>query len=252
MNSTLNSTLNLDMQNSLHHMQNTSNGGALMMLDQDLSQNIFENIQPVKFDEFTSEMPCSQPFESRFQNNFSGCETMGTSGCSSFQDTNSDSQQLNNSTSAYDAAPEYIQQLLTKLTPDEQQILYRLDFYCFDQAGCRMLQQMIQDGVEKGPDQPAVTMPQPPSPSRKAFLQCLVHFMLPIISDVMVNQFGNYLCQRIMEVTDSSCMEKIVNQIIYDLVPISLNIHGTRVIQILIERLSNGILESINGQVKVI
>lgn len=42
----------------------------------------------------------------------------------------------------------------------------------------------------------------PPSPHKKAFLDCLIHFMLPLASDVMVNQFGNYLCQRIMEVAD--------------------------------------------------
>lgn len=69
--------------------------------------------------------------------------------------------------------------------------------------------------------------------------------MLPIASDVMVNQFGNYLCQRIMEVADSNGLETLVNQISYDLVAISLNIHGTRVIQILIERLSRGILDGI-------
>ena len=33
-----------------------------------------------------------------------------------------------------------------------------------------------------------------------------------------------------MELAESRGLEKIVNQIIYDLVPISLNIHGTRVI----------------------
>ena len=61
----------------------------------------------------------------------------------------------------------------------------------------------------------------------------------------MVNQFGNYLCQRIMEEADSEDMEKIVETIQYDLVTVSLNIHGTRVIQILIERLSRGILDNI-------
>lgn len=92
----------------------------------------------------------------------------------------------------------------------------------------------------------------PQSPQRKAFLECLIHFMLPIASDVMVNQFGNYLCQRIMEVADPSGLESLVNQISYDLVPISLNIHGTRVIQILIERLSLGILDGIHSNIRVI
>lgn len=71
--------------------------------------------------------------------------------------------------------------------------------------------------------------------------------MLPIASDVMVNQFGNYLCQRIMEVADANGLESLVNQISYDIVGISLNIHGTRVIQILIERLSMGILQGIQS-----
>ena len=54
--------------------------------------------------------------------------------------------------------------------------------------------------------------------------------MLPIASDVMVNQFGNYLCQRVMEVADPSGLESLVNQISYDIVAVSLNIHGTMVI----------------------
>lgn len=106
-----------------------------------------------------------------------------------------------------------------------------------------MLQQMIQDGDNSG-------MPQ--SPQRKAFLECLIYFMLPIASDVMVNQFGNYLCQRIMEVAEPNGLESLVNQISYDIVGISLNIHGTRVIQILIERLSKGILDGVQNQFKVI
>ncbi len=29
---------------------------------------------------------------------------------------------------------------------------------------------------------------------RLAFRKCLIYFMLPILADVMINQFGNYLC----------------------------------------------------------
>jgi hypothetical protein len=60
------------------------------------------------------------------------------------------------------------------------------------------------------------------------FLRCLIHCMLPIISDVMVNQFGNYLCQKIIEVADTHLIAVLVNQLHHDLVDISLNIHGTR------------------------
>ena len=129
------------------------------------------------------------------------------------------------------------------LTLDEREILRKLDYYCFDQAGCRMLQQMIQDQVTEGSStqkpHSQKTLQQPKSLQRRAFTKCLIHYVRPIITDVMVNQFGNYLCQRIMEEADSYDMEKIVETIQYDLVNVSLNIHGTRVIQILIERLSN-------------
>ena len=92
----------------------------------------------------------------------------------------------------------------------------------------------------------------PPSPHKKAFLDCLIHFMLPLASDVMINQFGNYLCQRIMEVADAASVESLVTHIQNDIVQISLNIHGTRVIQILIERLAKGILEGVHSQIHIV
>lgn len=55
-----------------------------------------------------------------------------------------------------------------------------------------------------------------------------------------------------MELADPNGLETLVDQICYDLVGISLNIHGTRVIQILIERLSKGILDGIQSNIKVL
>lgn len=74
----------------------------------------------------------------------------------------------------------------------------------------------------------------------------------PIVTEVMVNQFGNYLCQRIMEEADSFDMKKLVDTVGEQIVTISLDIHGTRVIQILIERLSAGILANIQRQEHII
>lgn len=68
------------------------------------------------------------------------------------------------------------------------------------------------------------------SPKRVAFTKCLVHMIRPIVADVMVNQFGNYLCQRIMEEADSYDMNKLVDTVGDQMVQISLDIHGTRVI----------------------
>lgn len=35
-----------------------------------------------------------------------------------------------------------------------------------------------------------------------AFYKCLTHQILPLISEVIINQFGNYLCQKIIECAD--------------------------------------------------
>ena len=62
--------------------------------------------------------------------------------------------------------------------------------------------------------------------------------MLPILPSVMVNQFGNYLCQKIIEMADPETLNKIVMSTLGQIVDISLNIHGTRAIQTLIDRLA--------------
>jgi hypothetical protein len=54
--------------------------------------------------------------------------------------------------------------------------------------------------------------------------------MLPILPSVMTNQFGNYLCQKIIEMADSDALHKIVMSVLGQIVDISLNIHGTRAI----------------------
>ena len=61
-------------------------------------------------------------------------------------------------------------------------------------------------------------------------MQCLVHFMLPILASVMDNQFGNYLCQKVIEVADPATLGLIVKQILDSVVDISLNLHGTRAV----------------------
>lgn len=125
-----------------------------------------------------------------------------------------------------------IQEMIASLSQQEQQVLYNLDFDCFDQGGCRMLQQMIQTAMN-GTNQDGEC----------AFLQCLVQCMLPIIPAVMDNQFGNYLCQKIIEVADPQTINLIVNRIIGNIVEISLNLHGTRAIQTLVDRLALRIVE---------
>jgi len=54
--------------------------------------------------------------------------------------------------------------------------------------------------------------------------------MLPILASVMDNQFGNYLCQKVIEVAEPCTLALIVKQILGCVVDISLNLHGTRAV----------------------
>jgi hypothetical protein len=50
-----------------------------------------------------------------------------------------------------------------------------------------------------------------------------------------------------MEESDPQDIQMIVNHINIQIINVSLNIHGTRVIQILVERLSKNIINNINS-----
>lgn len=54
-----------------------------------------------------------------------------------------------------------------------------------------------------------------------------------------VDPFGNYLCQKLLEYCGDEQRTVIVETVAADLVQISLNMHGTRAVQKLIEFMSN-------------
>lgn len=54
----------------------------------------------------------------------------------------------------------------------------------------------------------------------------------------VVDPFGNYLCQKLLEHCDDQRRLKIVQSVAPDLVNISLNMHGTRAVQKMIEYLT--------------
>eukprot|EP00923_Selenidium_pygospionis_P051300 GHVN01089087.1.p1 GENE.GHVN01089087.1~~GHVN01089087.1.p1 ORF type:complete len:1142 (+),score=297.12 GHVN01089087.1:294-3719(+) len=88
-----------------------------------------------------------------------------------------------------------------------------------DQAGCRALQQKLHE--------------RSPEHVEAIFNECLSH-----ITDLMSDPFGNYLCQKIMEVSDPTQLGAIVDKVGASLVKVSLNMHGTRAVQKMIEKLS--------------
>lgn len=53
-----------------------------------------------------------------------------------------------------------------------------------------------------------------------------------------LDPFGNYLCQKLMEHCTDAQRTMIVEQVAEDVVNISLNMHGTRAVQKMIEFLS--------------
>ncbi|OLY80463.1 Pumilio domain-containing protein [Smittium mucronatum] len=95
----------------------------------------------------------------------------------------------------------------------------RLYNVCKDQYGCRYLQKQLEEGSEKQ--------------IKMIFIEITPHF-----SKLMVDPFGNYLCQKLFEHCNESQRTMILKMISKDLVSISLNIHGTRAAQKLIDLLS--------------
>ncbi|KAK7331707.1 hypothetical protein VNO80_28444 [Phaseolus coccineus] len=90
-----------------------------------------------------------------------------------------------------------------------------------DQHGCRFLQRMFDEGT--------------PEDVQVIFSEIIDH-----VVELMMNPFGNYLMQKLLDVCDEEQRMHIilvVTQEIGQLVRISLNTHGTRVVQKLIETL---------------
>ncbi|CEL94202.1 unnamed protein product [Vitrella brassicaformis CCMP3155] len=84
-----------------------------------------------------------------------------------------------------------------------------------DQSGCRMLQKKLDES---------------PTVFNGIFEEILEN-----IVELMTDPFGNYLCQKLMEVCSQSQLTMIIDAVAADLVKISLNMHGTRAVQKLIE-----------------
>ncbi|KAJ1733960.1 hypothetical protein LPJ61_001315 [Coemansia biformis] len=106
---------------------------------------------------------------------------------------------------------------------------------CKDQHGCRYLQKKLEDGQE--------------SHVHMIFTEVLPHFSL-----LMTDPFGNYLCQKLLEHCSEAQRTQIVTVAAPDLVSVSLNMHGTRAVQKMIDLLSNqeqidAIIEALRGYV---
>lgn len=90
-----------------------------------------------------------------------------------------------------------------------------------DQHGCRFLQRMFEEGTRKD-------------------VQIIFNEIIDHVVELMTNPFGNYLVQKLFDVCNDEQRTLIVRTVTQEpgeLVKISLNSHGTRSVQKLIETL---------------
>ncbi|GAA5992489.1 hypothetical protein JCM5350_003493 [Sporobolomyces pararoseus] len=90
---------------------------------------------------------------------------------------------------------------------------------CKDQFGCRYLQKKLEDGNPEHRDM--------------IFNEIFPHF-----GELMTDPFANYLAQRLLEYATDEQRDALIESIAGELVSISLNMHGTRAVQKMIDFLS--------------
>ena len=88
--------------------------------------------------------------------------------------------------------------------------------YSKDQNGCRLLQEQL------GPD-------------REVMLAVVVSEVMPYLDELMIDPFGNYLFQKIIDFVSDEIKTEIVTKIASHLVTSALNLHGTRSVQKVVE-----------------
>lgn len=99
---------------------------------------------------------------------------------------------------------------------EDQDVLTNAYEMAKDQMGCRVLQRKLESNNEYI--------------VRVVFSQTLLHF-----AELMVHPFGNYLCQKMIEVCSESQLKMLLDLIAPQLFELSLDPHGTRVVQKIIE-----------------
>ncbi|KAI4299087.1 hypothetical protein L6164_032579 [Bauhinia variegata] len=110
------------------------------------------------------------------------------------------------------------------LSPKYNSLAEAQGFICLlakDQNGCRYLQKVFDEGTP-------------------GEVQVIVNEIIDHVVELMINPFGNYLMQKLLEVCNEEQRMQILLMVTQEpgqLVRISLNTHGTRVVQKLIETL---------------
>ena len=62
------------------------------------------------------------------------------------------------------------------------------------------------------------------------FCEKLIENTLPFFQTLMVDQFGNYLTQKMFEVAKPQNIAQVVASVLHELPSIASNVHGTRAV----------------------
>ena len=89
-----------------------------------------------------------------------------------------------------------------------------------DQNGCRLLQRLLDE-------------------QRVGVVDVVYEETFPHLNELMTDPFGNYLCQKLIEHCSEQQRLSILSKVASDVVSISLNLHGTRAVQKLVESISS-------------
>lgn len=103
---------------------------------------------------------------------------------------------------------------------DVSVIAGKVNAMCRDQHGCRYLQKKLDEGNEE-------------------IVQIIYGETFDYLADLMVDPFGNYLCQKLVEKIDPSRRSEIILSVAPSLATIAMNMHGTRAVQKVIELVSS-------------
>jgi hypothetical protein len=146
--------------------------------------------------------------------------------------TNNNNNNSNNMLSAMDSSPihHHHQQhhLMTKnvtspssqvLVPSISSLVGQIRRLSRDQMGCRMLQQAL---AENDPE----------------VATTIFNELLPYMAELMMDPFGNYLFQKLLDCISLKEREMLVKTVSTRLVQSSLNLHGTRSVQKIIDTVS--------------
>lgn len=95
-----------------------------------------------------------------------------------------------------------------------------------DQFGCRFLQKRIDPSIVSN------------AQTRKTNLKIIFAQCLAILYDLIIDPFGNYLVQRLIDYCSESDLDFILESLSKHVFLISVNQHGTRALQKIIEKMS--------------